>query len=242
MTRFISHLHSDLRHARTTRRGATKAASEVPLGLHKKYPRMKRIPLPDVTLPDATITEVLRTRRCAEYGEIAFDITFKDYAALFSMTLKQHENTNHRPYPSGGGLYPIETYLLTPVFDSQPGGVFHYNPSEHALEYLWPLKDSAGFRKLLPRAEPLEFSALLVFTSVWDRSSAKYGDYTYPFGLLEAGHMSQNILLAATALGIAARPMAGFNDGALIDNLDVDPDYEQPIHTVTLSKTREKRS
>ena len=53
----------------------------------------------------------------------------------------------------------------------------------------------------------------------------KYGERGYRFMLLEAGHIAQNALLAANALGLGACPFGGFIDDDLdrllgIDGLD----------------------
>ena len=63
----------------------------------------------------------------------------------------------------------------------------------------------------------------------------KYGDFAYTHALLEAGHMSENILLVATALDLLCRPMAGFNDELIPKLLDLDPEEEQPILTIMIS-------
>jgi SagB-type dehydrogenase family enzyme len=78
---------------------------------------------------------------------------------------------------------------------------------------------------------------MIVFTSVWNRSSAKYGDLAYQHALLEAGHMSENILLVAGALHIGTRPYAGFDDAILEQLLDLG-DGEQIVHTITVCKSK----
>ena len=80
-----------------------------------------------------------------------------------------------------------------------------------------------------------DFSTLIVLTGVWGRSSAKYGDFAYLLALLEAGHMSQNILLVATALNLQTRPMMGFDDDIIPQLLDLDPEEEQPVLSIMLS-------
>ena len=74
----------------------------------------------------------------------------------------------------------------------------------------------------------------LIFTAVWERTASKYGDFSYILSLLEAGHMAQNILLIATALGVCARPIGGFNDAAVKETLDIDNWEEQTVYTVAL--------
>ena len=66
------------------------------------------------------------------------------------------------------------------------------------------------------------------------RTRFKYGQRGYRFALLEAGHLVQNVLLAATALDIAAVPVGGFYDRRLADVLMVDGINEAPLYVVPL--------
>jgi SagB-type dehydrogenase family enzyme len=101
---------------------------------------------------------------------------------------------------------------------------------------LWDIPQKIGVKDLVRYPEWLYPSALMVFTGVWKRSSAKYGDLAYIHSLLEAGHMSENVLLVATVLGLETRPMAGFNDQLISELLDLKEENEQPVHSITLSK------
>jgi SagB-type dehydrogenase family enzyme len=141
----------------------------------------------------------------------------------------------HRNYPSGGALFPIETYVVSRAVEGHAPSVFHYNPSTNALEKLWELPYGFDMNELVSQRPSIPFSTLIVFTSVWDRSSMKYGELAYIHALIEAGHMCQNLLLVSTALSLSARPMAGFDDASLIRLLDLDPENEQPVYTAILS-------
>lgn len=147
------------------------------------------------------------------------------------------EGTAQRTYPSGGALYPIETYLVVSKEGGVGPGVFHYNPTDHALERLWDLPANIEAEDLVTRPdERLHASALVVLTSLWERSAGKYGDFAYVLALLEAGHVSQNLLLAATALGLGTRPIAAFDEPALETLLDLDAMREQVVQTIILAK------
>ncbi|MEU5947265.1 nitroreductase family protein [Micromonospora sp. NPDC047465] len=57
------------------------------------------------------------------------------------------------------------------------------------------------------------------------RARARYGLRGYRFCAIETGHLAQNLLLAATALGRSAAPLGGFFDDELnhlllLDGLD----------------------
>ena len=235
MTQFISRLHTELRRARLTRRGATHAPKDVPMYGHKTYERMERIDLPPPAPVDMTLADALHNRQSADDGDPHIQLTLSECGTLFGHALRARSNKK-RPYPSGGGLYPVETYLISSALEGQSPGIYHYNPSLHALERLWDMPQKMHMKDIARYPEGLPLSSLIVFTGVWKRSSAKYGNLTYLHTLLEAGHMSQNIVLTGTAIGLNLRPMAGFDDDKVLALLDLDEELEQPIHSITLCK------
>lgn len=239
MSLFLSHIHKDLRSARLTRRGATHAAADVPRGLHKEYKRMQAIPLPDPILLETKLASALRNRSSAgSTGDPRIPTTLEELGTLLGLALGKHSSDKRRNYPSGGALYPIETYIVSVAIESQKPAVFHYNPTKHALEKMWELPKGFDLKTLAKQPESLPLSTLIVFTSVWKRSSAKYGDLSYQHALLEAGHMSENILLVGCALDLEVRPYAGFDDTLIAQLLDLREEEEQTVHTVTLCKSR----
>lgn len=236
MTPFLSHLHADLRGARLTRRGATHDPKDVPQGLHKKYDRMEKIKLPDPEHVGISLSNALEKRSSYVGGTMEGCLSLQEWGTLLGLALKKRSGSTSRNYPSGGALYPIETYLIGNTVEQQAPAVFHYNPSDHVLEKLWDLPSDLNIKELSRKPDNVLFSTLVVFTSVWKRSTSKYGDFTYLLALLEAGHISQNILLVATALGLNARPMGEFSDEKISKLLDLDDEREQPVHSVTLCR------
>lgn len=237
MSSYISHLHTDLRRTLVTMRGSTHLAKDVPQGLHKEYPRMQRIALPNPQTLTSTLADVLEHRISNRTGDSSIPLTLTECGTLFGLALHKRDGVNKRNYPSGGALYPVETYFVTTALEESGAGVYHYHPASHSLEKLWDLPHSFDIKSIVPKPPELVPSSVLIFTSVWNRSSAKYGDFTYPLALLEAGHMSENCLLVATALGLNTCPLAGFNDKAVMSILDIDENYEQPLQVISVNKS-----
>jgi len=234
MKHFLSKLHTGLRATLRTKRGATHHPDEVPRGTHKSYERMRQIQLPEPADIPMSLADALRTRSSAYGGDMKVSLSLADAGTLFGLSLRKHADSNSRNYPSGGALYPVETYLISMAIEGEEPGAYHYNPSTHALERLWDISRDFDMKSIAKHPAELPLSTLIVFTSYWRRSAAKYGDLSYLHALIEAGHMSENILLVATALGLRTRPYAGFNDDDIARILDVDTDEEQPVHSITL--------
>ncbi|HSP73132.1 MAG TPA: SagB/ThcOx family dehydrogenase, partial [Gaiellaceae bacterium] len=110
-----------------------------------------------------------------------------------------------RTVPSGGALYPLELYAVCASVEGAPRGLLHYDPFAHRLEQLTTGDALADLAAALVDPAPLEQAALaLVVTAVLWRTRFKYGARGYRFALVEAGHVAQNVLLAAAALRLPA--------------------------------------
>jgi hypothetical protein len=57
--------------------------------------------------------------------------------------------------------------LISSALGGSAPAVFHYNPTEHALEKLWDLPATVEMKDLARHPEDLLFSSLIVFTAVW---------------------------------------------------------------------------
>jgi SagB-type dehydrogenase family enzyme len=135
-----------------------------------------------------------------------------------------------RAYPASGALYAVEIYpVVFGVKGLQPA-VYHYRAVEHELEVVRTDIDRAHF---LSATLPVEremvsgASAMICLTGFFKRHETKYGQGGYRMLVAEAGHISQNLLLAATALDLSARPFGGVFDGLLNHVLGLDGDDEQ---------------
>jgi SagB-type dehydrogenase family enzyme len=85
-------------------------------------------------------------------------------------------------------------------------------------------------RLFLDQAWAAEASVVLVLSAVCARSTAKYGDRGYRYLLLEAGHVAQNVVLAATGLGLGVVNLGGFLDDELSGLLKLDPESETVLY------------
>ncbi len=141
-----------------------------------------------------------------------------------------------RPVPSGGGLYPLELYVLTQNVDDLPGGVHHYVPIAHLLEVVRPdpLPSLLTAEMFLGQPYLSDAAAAVVLTAVVERSLWKYEDRGYRYLLLEAGHVAQNLNLCATALGLGCLNLGGFFDEDVAALLRLDDDDEVAVYGIAV--------
>lgn len=143
---------------------------------------------------------------------------------------------HERPVPSGGGLYPLEIYLLARRVESVASGVYHYAALSHILEEVrvLPLPDALVSQLFMGQTYLENAAAIFVITAVFERSLFKYGDRGYRYILFEAGHVAQNINLTAITLGLGSFNLGGFFDVYLAELLGLDLEEEAPIYGVAL--------
>ncbi|MGI8879731.1 MAG: SagB/ThcOx family dehydrogenase [Jatrophihabitans sp.] len=147
---------------------------------------------------------------------------------------KADQEASHRVGPSGGGLYPLDLFVLAADVAGLPPGCWYYDAAGHRLH---PAAD----------AEPVEFhrraslapgaatpAVTVALTATFARSRAKYGLRGYRFVLLEAGHVAQNMLLAATALGLASLPWGGYCDTEVDQLLRLDGVERSCVYLVSI--------
>jgi SagB-type dehydrogenase family enzyme len=84
-------------------------------------------------------------------------------------------------------------------------------------------------------------AALVVVTAVFWRTRCKYGLRGYRFALLEAGHVMQNAVLAATAFGLASVPLAGFFDARLDELLSLDGVEQSTLYALAIGREGDGR-
>ncbi len=120
--------------------------------------------------------------------------------------------------PSGGGLHPVEAFVLVQDVDGLAPGLYHYHGVAHALVPLRLLEEDA----IAPLAGELvagqswfaNAPVLVLMAARFQRTFWKYRQHAKAWRviLLDAGHLSQNFQLAATELGYGAFVTAAIND------------------------------
>jgi len=154
-----------------------------------------------------------------------------------------------KSYPSGGGLHPLEPYVLVQRVDGVETGLYHYHASDHALEPLSMLtaEEAARLAKVMVGGQGFfaEAPVHIVLAARFERTFWKYRNHpkAYRAIVLEAGHVSQNLYLAATDLRLGAYVTAAINEIDIEQALGLDPLRESPIVVCGFgARTRRERT
>ena len=134
-----------------------------------------------------------------------------------------------RAYPSAGGLYPLEIYLVAGEVEGLADGIYRYQWRDHALS----LVKEGDLRGELMRAA-LNQGAIgsapvdLVFAAVYARTTGKYGERgAVRYVHMDVGAAVQTLFLQAEALGLGTVVMGAFEDEAVKGVLGVED--EEPL-------------
>lgn len=130
--------------------------------------------------------------------------------------------------PSGGGLHPIEAYLLVQNVEGVVPGLYHYHAVEHALEALpHPPQSLQDFAMKVVAQQHWFANAhvMVLLAPRYDRSFWKYRNHAkaYRAITLEAGHLSQTLYLSATEAGLGAYITCAINEVPLEQAFGLDP-------------------
>jgi SagB-type dehydrogenase family enzyme len=211
---------------------------------------VRRLPLPRLELPpprrpDLPLWQAIAARRsCRRFGEEPID--FRDLAGLLDAAygvthaLESDDGRQTLPLraaPSGGALYPLELYVAALRVERLHAGLYHFDPLATALSVARDSLDAEEVASLSTYPDIVRgCAALILVAAVFGRTRFKYGVRGYRFALLEAGHVVQNLLLTATALGLGAVPLGGYYDRLTDEFLGLDGVNESTLYTVAVGR------
>ncbi len=207
---------------------------------YKSYDKMPHLPLP-LPKKDSPFFTLIQNRE-SRIDFSATPISIDELSELLKYSCGETQALSNgrvrRAQPSGGMRFPIETYVL--VFKDTPdlpAGAYHYNVQKHSLHVLhqqpFSKEDIAG---LFIYEWVQGASIALVYTSVFSRSQAKYGQRGYRFILLEAGHIGQNVYLASESMGLICCALGATRDEELESFLHIDGESESVVYAIGLGK------
>ena len=75
-----------------------------------------------------------------------------------------------------------------------------------------------------------------ILSAIFQRLRWKYRERTYRYALLEAGHIGQNLYLAATSMGLGACAVGAFLDDELNDLLGLDGQEEAALYMISVGQ------
>lgn len=206
---------------------ANRNVIQLPQGIVLTKDAMKEITLPPPNLRgEMSVEEAIAQRRSRRYFQPR-PLSLEQIGQLvWAANGISDANRDRRTAPAAGALYPCEVYA------AWSEGVFVYRPHGHRLAQT----QTADVRKALAWASGQEFVAdapcIFIVTAVYERTTRKYGARGRErYVPMDAGHLTENLLLQAVALGLSGVPVCAFDDKAVCDVMAL-PAEEEPLYLI----------
>ncbi|MBD0711379.1 MULTISPECIES: thiopeptide-type bacteriocin biosynthesis protein [unclassified Streptomyces] len=195
------------------------------------------LPLPADPLPTVALADALRTRHSTR-GRLTGPLTAGQLGGLLWAAHAPDDASGHRPYPSAGAMHAVRVRLIALAVDGLPSATYQCVPALRSLRPIGPAPDPDQLRALsyyltLPESDPQrivvdEAPAVLALYLDLAHLRRRYGLRALRLGLLETGHLAQNLLLASAAFGLGTTPLGGLYDDLAHELLGLD-DLDEPI-------------
>ncbi|MBQ6231912.1 MAG: SagB/ThcOx family dehydrogenase [Clostridia bacterium] len=144
-----------------------------------------------------------------------------------------------RTVPGGGARHPFECYMAVRKVEGLQAGLYHYLPMTHRIEYLGMPDDLEGMigESLSGQSWAEKASVVFYYSCVFYRAEWRYGVWAHPTVLIDSGHITENLYLAATAIGLGGCAIAAVDTPAAdrafgLDGVDESIFYAMPVGTV----------
>lgn len=193
-----------------------------PQYLFQPNPALPQVQLPDPTLftpPQNDFDQLVLNRRSHRRYDTEAILSLAELGYLLQMTQglregSQTQKLTRRYVPSAGSRHPFETYLAIQRVEGLEPGIYHYLPEQHALE-LWKSGTEAlqaAHSTTYNQKQVLNSAVTFFWIAEVCRTSWRYGMRAYRYIYIDAGHVCQNLYLAAESIGCGVCAIAAFDD------------------------------
>lgn len=193
---------------------------------------------------DTGIFQVMKRRRTIRSFDINIAITKQElmtvlFAGLGIVGFREAYPTGLLPLkmtPSGGARNPYDAYVLCQNVKGLDSGIYHYSPYEHSLglvndKNLPKPEDMLGSQPWLNDAP-----AIILLVANLKRTMWKYEHYNaYRVMLIEAGHIGQNMILAANQQNFYGSPTAAVCDKIIEESFKMNTNlFQSCIYAIAI--------
>lgn len=218
----------------------------------------RNLALPTIALPEPeylsmSVGEAICQRRSRRHFA-AHPLSLLDLATLlhgaYGVTAERKipvGRQRFRSVPSGGALYPLEIYPVVKNVEGVQQGLYHYDPFRHLLEEIRTDDAERALRDLLVELPnlpdiPATCGVVLFVAGIFWRTRFKYALRGYRWVLIEAGHVGQNLALAAESRGLGLFSNGGFWDRKVDAYLGLDGVNESVVYSLVAGSAADGES
>jgi len=209
-------------------------------------------PFEDVVKLDS-YTNLLDIRRSVRVYDETVSMTqaqlaYMLHTAMCIQELRGDDNiATLRPAPSGGSRHPFELYIAVKSVEGLNPGFYRYVPLKNVgekavtIEYIGPVTDyvSTVTNMVMGQKWATEASCTLFISCIPYRAEWRYRELAHRVVLIDLGHVGQNIMLSAAALGLGSCCIAAFEQDACDKALGLDGKNEYTVYAISVGNPRE---
>ena len=146
-----------------------------------------------------------------------------------------------RTVPSAGCRHPFETYLSMNMVEGLEPGLYRYKSSSHQLV---ALKMDVGFNEKLTEAclgqrQVAASAVTFIWAAIPERTVWRYSERSYRYLYIDAGHVCQNLHLAAESIDCGLCAIGAYDDDQADNLMGFNPPEMFVIYMATVGKKRD---
>jgi SagB-type dehydrogenase family enzyme len=168
------------------------------------------------------------------------ELSFLLWASSWARDFRSNERMEitFRNVPSAGSRHPIECFLDVHRVSGLKNGLYYYHPIKHCLILLdeSPEIEQKIFEGCLRQEMVAKAAVNFIYSAVPYRTSWRYGQRGYRYLYLDAGHIGQNLHLAAEAINAGCCMIGAYLDEGMNAALNLDGVEEFVIYVAALGK------
>ncbi|PWF46741.1 SagB/ThcOx family dehydrogenase [Massilia glaciei] len=185
----------------------------------KHYPNAPAVALARGVFSRAGLSAALRSPALRSPQLRVQGLRLADLGELLHLSAgvtERRGGTALRASPSSGALFPSELYVVARRVAGLPAGLYHYDAGRERLARLASLPPSIG----APQADDAD--AVVIVSAIFRRTGYKYRDRAYRYALADAGHLLENLRVAAHGQGVRAGLLARFDEARAAEAIGID--------------------
>lgn len=169
-------------------------------------------------------------------------ITLKELSFMLWCTqgvkMMNPNGTTIRNVPSAGARHALETYLYLGNVEGVEPGIYRFLALGHALETITtePEQTAKFLAAFKSKAVVDKCAAVFLWVAEYDRMTYKFGQRACRYVFLDAGHVCQNLYLAAYTQQIGTCALGSFNETEIGEILALNSDNEFPLYGAAVGK------
>ncbi|MGB2822060.1 MAG: SagB/ThcOx family dehydrogenase [Phycisphaerae bacterium] len=221
------------------RKGVPAPPLEVP---HDASQPTVELPPPNrLEVAPVILRELIEARRSVrEYAGLPVSLEELSYLLWCTQGVKEvvPGRVTLRTVPSAGARHAFETYLLVNRVERLAPGLYRFLAVDHQLAEIVTHADIADTvtRACFGQDFVMTGAVTFIWSAVPYRMAWRYSQRAYRYLHLDAGHVCQNLYLAAESVGCGVCAIAAFDDEALAAALGLDGTRQFPIYLASLGR------